>query len=78
MNLKKFIQVGLALFVMVLFTGVISAQTTYYVDNQNGNNANSGLAGSPVADVAHALAAAPAGSIISIAMRGIADVNTLR
>lgn len=71
MNLKKIFSTGLLL-ALFFITGVVNAQVgTYYVNNATGNDANSGLLGSPKATVSSALQAAPTGSTISVAFTGI-------
>jgi len=69
MNVKKLIGM---LFALLLFAGVVSAQTTFYVNNSTGNDANAGTSASaPKLTVASAITAAPSGSIISVDYTGI-------
>ncbi|MFA7421801.1 MAG: dockerin type I domain-containing protein, partial [Melioribacteraceae bacterium] len=71
MNLKKFLSLSVVL-MLVLFTGLTSAQATFYVNNQNGDDANSGTTVVQAKKtVASALIAAPDGSTISVAITGI-------
>jgi len=59
-------------FLVLLLTFVSStANAQFFVNNQTGNDANSGLVGSPKKTVASALIAAPTGSTISVAATGI-------
>lgn len=68
MNIKKLIGM---LFALLLFAGVMNAQTTFYVNNQSGDDANPGTSLLPKKTVSSALIAAPSGSIISVAYTGI-------
>lgn len=70
MNLKKFLSLSVVL-MLVLFTGLTNAQT-FYVNNQTGNDANSGTTVAQAKlTVASAILAAPTGSTISVAVTGI-------
>ena len=53
------------IFFLLLFSSGF-AQTVYYADSVNGNDANSGLAGFPKKTFTSVFAAAPAGSIIDL------------
>jgi hypothetical protein len=71
MNAKKIMTMVLVLLFLAL-VGNATAQQTYYVNNQTGNDANSGTTpGDAKATVFSAMIAAPAGSFISVAGTGI-------
>ena len=70
MNVKKFLSLSVVL-MLVLFTGLTNAQT-FFVNNQTGNDANSGTTVAQAKlTVASAILAAPTGSTISVAITGI-------
>ncbi len=57
---------ALEIFVLFIVASTSFAQTVYYADNVNGNDANSGLVGSPKKTFTSVFATAPAGSIIDL------------
>ena len=66
MNFKKFIT--MAVVFVVLLCSAAFAQTTFFVNNMTGNDANSGLSTSQAKKTLNsAMIAAPSGSIISVA-----------
>jgi len=71
MNLKKLLKV-VFVFVLLTFIGSTAfAQTTFFVNNQSGDDANPGTALLPKKSVGSALIAAPSGSVISVANTGV-------
>jgi hypothetical protein len=71
MNLKKLLKV-VFVFVLLTFIGSTAfAQTTFFVNNQSGDDANPGTSALPKKSVGSALIAAPSGSVISVANTGV-------
>ena len=68
MNFRKFITMVVVF--VALFSGAAFAQTTFYVNNSTGNDANPGTQALPKLTVGSALIAAPSSSIISVAYTG--------
>jgi hypothetical protein len=70
MNAKKIVTMVLVL-LFVAVVGSTVAQTTYYVNNQTGDDANPGTQALPRKSVTGALVSAPSGSTISVAYTGV-------